>query len=61
MIENFYSNCGNNSVYRPVQQVNIGGMNNKTYIYSTVNYLEVSGMNQVVYANYQTAELIIFQ
>ena len=41
-----------NSIYKPVNIITINEMNNNTYIYSSVNSIEVYCSNQTIFCNY---------
>ena len=57
MNENFNGMNSENRVFRPVNSVFIGGTNNRTYIYSSVNLLQVNGLNQLVYCNFANSRV----
>ena len=57
MNENFNGMNSENRVFRPVNSVFIGGTNNRTYIYSSVNLIQVNGLNQLVYCNFANSRV----
>ena len=57
MNENFNGMNSENRVFRPVNSVFIGGTNNRTYIYSSVNIIQVNGLNQLVYCNFANSRV----
>lgn len=57
MDDYFNSMNSDYSIFRPLRNVSIGGMNNNCYLHSTINNLSISGTNLLIYANFEESRV----